>query len=119
MIDPKIIRDICYNENAEQYYQIIAQHDDEDYNESGWVCVYDLKDDKYALGHYSHCSCFGTWEALEDGWNWEGSLQELLGLANNMLDPDMPERKISPEDYDLDHLTAVYQQIIQWQKEKA
>jgi len=110
---------------------IIAQDDDQDYSESGYVaCVIE---DRAYLFHYSHCSCFGTWEAIsnyDDGyWDntpedreisaaWEGSVKDLIYLAATKADPAMPERESTPEDYDHDHLMAVYDQILTHYKAK-
>ncbi len=108
---------------------IIAQDDDQDYSESGWVaCVHN----SFAmLGYYGHCSCFGTWEALCDGdmfssfgddeikhpaWKWVGTVEELIDMAKRKADPSMPNREASPDDGDYDHLTNMYQQVLDWDK---
>lgn len=105
---------------------IIAQSDDEDYSESGWVCW--KYQDKYYLARYSHCSCYGTYEALSEqdsgysvfddafisnlNYSWHGTREELLDLVKNKRDPDMIEREANLDDYDYDHLMDVYDQII-------
>ena len=103
----------------------IAQDDDNDYQESGYIAVYDGK--RCALARYSHCSCFGTWTALGGGdysnpgngaitWDWLGTKRQLLKLAREKLDPHAPfgTRKADEKDYDYDHLMNVYQQILEW-----
>lgn len=104
--------------------KVIAQSDDNDYQESGWIAVVDGK--KAALGNYSHCSCYGTWTALGGGglsssggdpiFEWEGSVTELIHMAKRKADPCVPSREANPEDYDYDHLMDVYQQILTWDK---
>lgn len=111
---------------------IIAQHDDQDYSESGYVaCVID---DRAYLFRYSHCSCYGTWEALsnfddcyyddetpedrEISAVWEGSIKDLVYLAATKADPAMPERESNPDDYDHDHLMEVYKQVLEYYKAK-
>lgn len=98
---------------------VIAQDDDNDYQESGWVAVRD--GNWCGLARYSHCSCDGTLDALggggdksirDLGWNWTGTWLQLRRLARECGDPDMPGRKADPKDYDFDHLSAVYQQIL-------
>ena len=111
MISPNYIEEIFYEDESKRYFEVIAQHDDNDYEESGYVVVHDLVTDEYALGNYAHCSCYGTWEALS-GWNWIGTKKDLIKLAKNRLDPDMPEREANPEDYDYDHLVEVYKQVL-------
>lgn len=92
---------------------IIAQDDDDDYSESGYVAV--VIGDWDALARYSHCSCNDTWEYIEsDGWDWSGTVSELLKLAKNKLDPSVKDRKSSPEDCDYDHLMNVYSEILSW-----
>lgn len=98
---------------------VIASDDDEEFSESGWVAVVD--GDEAALGHYSHCSCYGTFEALSGtsyegspSWSWTGSVAELIELARENADPDMPQRKSGPGDTDFDHLQKVYQQVLAW-----
>jgi hypothetical protein len=115
MITPEEIHALQFTNST--LYEIIAQDDDNDYSESGWVAIYDPDKKKCAISRYSHCSCYGTWEAIK-GWDWEGTPKKLLKLAKKELDPNMPERKISPEDYDYDHLMNVYQGIINWYNEK-
>lgn len=101
---------------------VIAQADDCDYQESGWVAV--RIGDWCALTRYGHCSCFDTWASitgggisdeegpLEPGWTWTGTPKELLNLAEKKLDPSLAGRESAPEDYDYGHLMSVYQQII-------
>ncbi len=100
---------------------IIAQHDDEDYSESGWVAV--RIGDWAALAEYSHCSCFDTWADLTGGgisddegkedpeWDWQGTPKELYEMALKVADPGMPGRDADPKDSDYDHLVEVYEQI--------
>lgn len=107
---------------------IIAQHDDCDYQESGWVAV--VIEDWAALTRYGHCSCYDTWASITGGgisddegpneprWDWEGSPKELIQLAINKKDPALPERTASEEDYDYDHLMNVYTQILDWAKHR-
>lgn len=103
----------------------IAQDDDSDYEESGYIAVYDGK--KCALARYGHCSCYGTWTALAGGtysnpgngaitWDWIGTKRQLLKMAKEKLDPHAPfgTRKADEKDYDYDHLMNVYQQILEW-----
>lgn len=103
----------------------IAQDDDNDYQESGYIAVYDGK--RCALARYSHCSCYGTWTALGGGdyskpgngsitWDWFGTKRQLLKMAREKLDPHAPfgTRKAEEKDYDYDHLMNVYQQILEW-----
>ncbi len=109
----------------------IAQDDDNDYQESGWICFCDANLPKskavYYLANYSHCSCYGTWTALAGGdyssstpadarisASWSGSLAQLIHLAKNNLCPLMPGRVINPDDSDYDHLVAVYARILEW-----
>ena len=97
----------CYDD---LYPYVIAQDDDCDYSESGYVAV--VKDGQAALGSYSHCSCYGTWETV--GWDWEGTVAELVDLARRKADPIMPTREADAGDHDYDHLMRVYEQIISW-----
>ena len=98
---------------------VIAQDDDNDYQESGWVTVRD--GNWCGLALYSHCSCDDTLDVLRSGgennirnlrWNWTGTWLQLRRLAREQGDPDMPGRKADPKDCDFDHLSAVYQQIL-------
>ncbi len=107
---------------------IIAQDDDEDYSESGWVAG--VLDGVAFLANYSHCSCYGTFEALCGGGvsdsfsdgditvNWEGTVADLVAMAERKADPAMPERTITAEDYDGDHLLAVYAEVLEWWAKK-
>lgn len=103
--------------DSEQFRQlIIAQDDDCDYSESGWVAVVQ---GKYAgLARYSHCSCYGTWTSITDHtgalWLWQGTVTQLVKLAKNKKDPAIPKRDANPHDYDYNHLIKVYKQIGEW-----
>jgi hypothetical protein len=99
---------------------VVGQSDDCYYEESGWIAV--VKDNEAALGHYSHCSCYGTWSSLCGGgvndsgnegpnWSWIGTPSELLEMAIAKEDPGLKGRTASIEDYDYDHLMDVYDQI--------
>ena len=95
---------------------VIAQDDDCDYQESGWV-AWVVGDNAY-LGSYSHCSCDGTWDVLGGtdgpGFDWSGTVAELVALAESKGDPNMAGRTADPKDYDYDHLMNVYDQVIEW-----
>ena len=108
---------------------IVAQHDDEDYSESGYAVCW-FPDQTCAIFNYSHCSCFGTWESISnhddysyDDSNppedrdvtpvWEGTSAQLIELARNKSDPAMPGRIANKNDSDYDHLMAVYEQILE------
>jgi len=105
----------------------IAQADDEDYQESGYVAA--VRDGVAYLSSYSHCSCYGTFDALcgggisdwfdEEGdpqWDWTGSVDELVAMAKRCADPSMPEREATSGDCDYDHLQDVYNQILSWER---
>lgn len=105
---------------------IIAQDDDCDYSESGWVaCVF--SDGVASIGSYSHCSCYGTFDSLcgNDGyveWDaarsasfvWSGSVSELVEMARLTADPVLTDRQASSDDYDYDHLIEMYRQVLEW-----
>ena len=95
-------------------HYIIAQDDDCDYSESGWVAC--VKDDWAGLASYSHCSCFGTWEAMDGKFSWEGTPEQLVAKAREEHDPIIDGKKASTADYDYDHLMVVYGQILEWAK---
>ena len=90
---------------------VIAQSDDEDYSECGWVCY--EHDGTMHLANYSHCSCYGTWTVIDDGGgpSWSGTREELIALVRGNRDPDMPERRSTPGDSDYKHLQAVYAEL--------
>lgn len=114
---------------------IIAQSDNEDYQESGWVAL--IANGQAALAHYSHCSCFGTFTSLdvnghptldvnghptyentylgELSVDWEGTPKELLAIAKGRLNPLVKGNPpIDPNEFDmdLDHLKRVYDGVI-------
>lgn len=103
---------------------IIAQDDDGDYSESGWVAV--VVGDWAALTKYGHCSCYDTWASITGGgisddegpdqphWDWSGNVTDLVRMAENKTDPALPGRLASEEDYDYDHLMKVYEQVLKW-----
>lgn len=103
---------------------VIAQDDDNDYSESGWVAVVD--GDWAALTKYGHCSCYDTWASITNGgisddegpdepkWDWQGTVSELIGMATFKADPGFKGRIADPEDYDYDHLMKVYEQVLEW-----
>lgn len=94
---------------------IIGQDDDNDYDESGYVAWID-KQGNANLMHYSHCSCYGTWEDFVKA-DWTGTLDDLVKMAVLKTDPDMLTREADPKDYDYDHLMKVYSEIIKWHNE--
>jgi uncharacterized protein (TIGR02996 family) len=106
---------------------IVGQDDDNDYDESGWVAV--VVGDRAYLGHYGHCSCYGTWESLCGGgvsdyfqeneemqptWDWVGTPDELVEMARRLADPALPSRTAMEADRDYDHLCMMYKQVVEW-----
>ena len=113
------VDDIQFTDSEDFRNHIVAQDDDCDYSESGWVAV--VKDKMAGLAKYSHCSCFGTWTALGDGnvvWDWIGSVKDLVKLAKANGDPHMPGRTANAEDYDYDHLQQVYKEVLEWSNKR-
>jgi hypothetical protein len=102
----------------------IAQDDDCDYDESGYVVVYDGKE--AAIGRYGHCSCFGTASALRCKttgiliYDWYGTVEELLKMARYKLDPHytLGSRKADKNDCDYDHLIKCYAQVLKWNRNR-
>lgn len=104
----------------------IAQDDDNDYEESGWVAL--VLGPDAALARYSHCSCYGTFTSLcggginndiEEGevtWEWMGSVNDLVMLAAGRRDPIFPQREVVESDRDGDHLLKCYDQVLIWAK---
>ena len=97
----------------------IARSDNSDpYGMIGYLCI--EKDGLFGLGRISHCSCYGTIDGFErnsDGhiiMDWEGDLSSLREMLSKEYDPAMPDRVMSPYDYDYDHVTEVYRQITEW-----
>lgn len=104
-----------YTDASQLRNHVIAQDDDNDYSESGWVAV--VVDGMAALARYSHCSCYSTWDTLDSNlrkWDWFGTPDQIVELAKNDMDPYLPERQSDKKDYD--HLRSVYDQIIEWDK---
>jgi hypothetical protein len=104
---------------------VIAQDDDNDYQESGWLaCVF--ADGTAAIGSYSHNSCYGTFEALidsddlnyhDDGtasFVWSGTVAQLVTMAANLADPVFPDRVAASDDHDYDHLVNMYRGVLAW-----
>ncbi|RTK93415.1 MAG: hypothetical protein EKK64_10255 [Neisseriaceae bacterium] len=107
----------------------IAQDDDDNiHQESGYLVI--EKDSMYSFFKYSHCSCFDTWDCIKmkseiykedakESWNnlyvlsplWIGNRQDLDKMVRFRLDPNFPDRKADPEDFDYDHLMNVYNQL--------
>jgi hypothetical protein len=114
--------------DKEFHNSVIAQSDDEYYQESGYVIV--ERDGVASIGHYSHCSCYATFTSLCGGgisdsydegtvtWAWQGSIQELLDLAKGNFDYVVPGRQIDSEDCDADHLLDCYKQVLEWADKK-
>lgn len=97
---------------------VIAQDDDNDYEESGYIAV--ITDEGIAaITNYSHCSCYGTAEAVDGKWMWQGTPDELVRMAELEIDPAWPggiQRRAYPQDFDYDHLMKVYDQIREWNR---
>lgn len=102
---------------------VVAQDDDCGYSESGYI-VCRIGDTAYVY-HYSHCSCYGTWEYLSGGGvgshedpnarpipDWHGSWADLVAKARAGECLEFDGRKLSGSDYDFDHLSECYKQIL-------
>jgi len=118
----KEAREAFSNLTREQFYRdglIIAQDDDEDYDESGYVVI--RMGENAVIAHYGHCSCYDTWDDLIGGewgipcgFHWFGSLDELKVMAEEVKDPMVPDRVAEEGDFDYDHLFKVYDQVRAW-----
>lgn len=107
---------------------IIAQDDDNDYSESGWVALVNGR--QAALATYGHCSCYSTFTSLCGGGisdtyksgkprlTWRGTPAELVRMAARRADPAMPDRDADPKDYNYDHLVNVYDAVLEWDRKR-
>lgn len=106
---------------------IVAQDDDNDYQESGWVvCKVRRGETDYGLvGVYGHCSCYDTWvdlcgggisdyygddEVMEPQFAWIGSWEAVEWMARYGIDPKSL-RPIDDNTYNRDHLESCWRQI--------
>lgn len=119
--------DLQFVDDQDFRNHVVAQDDDCDYSESGWVAV--VKGRYAALATYGHCSCYGTWTAIHKGgvrttggttvvWDWIGPVQGLIRLAKTNGDPHMKGRTANPEDCDYHHLQEVYRQVLEWDRKR-
>jgi len=93
---------------------VIAQDDSGGYDPGGYVAG--IFNGVAFLSRFDHCSCYGTWTALQ-GKNgicldWVGKPSELIEMAERIADPAIPERAADPQDYDYRYLVDVYKQIL-------
>jgi len=95
-----------------------------DWSAAGWIVIV-LDDDNACLIRYDHCSCYGTWDGGvgedkngQPDWDWQGSVAELIEFAQEMRDPDMPDRKLGEDDYGANDLREVYTEFLKWAAEK-
>jgi len=103
-------------DNFREY--VVAQDDDCDYSESGWLAL--IHEGTAYLARYGHCSCYDTLEGLgidknymSSNWFvWSGSVDGLISMAERKADPAMPERIADSEDCDYDHLMTVYKDVL-------
>jgi hypothetical protein len=87
------------------------------YQDSGWIAV--LDNGVVGMAAFSHCSCYGTFDALAGGFDWEGTPQEAVAMAHRRADPTMPGREANPKDYDYPQLEEMYRGIIEYFKDKS
>jgi hypothetical protein len=106
-------------------YEIARTGYNDGYSVNEWIAL--VKEEQAILMDTSHCSCFGTWCcgygenecSLEGGTiRWQGTLKELLKMAKDKIDPDMPERIMSEGDCDYKDLMALYQEILFWNENR-
>ncbi len=91
----------------------IARGDaDESYENWGWVAV--IVDGEVALGQFSHCSCYGTYDEGIGSWDWTGTPDELVNLARGGDCPVLDGRKITDSDYDAEYLRECFLEIVAW-----
>jgi len=114
-----------FNTDEEFRAAIIAQADSGGYDPGGYVAV--VRGQEAALANFSHCSCYGTWTAINGGgilssgstsgpqsWSWTGTRRQLVALAKKKGDPHLKRREADPKDFDYGHLLAVYSKILAW-----
>jgi hypothetical protein len=100
--------------STDYYACEIARSDTEgtvDYENWGVVAVF--HEGKVGILDFSHCSCYGTFEDVAKEMDWL-TPEEAYKQAKEGADKDMPERTMSVSDYDYDHTTEVYRQLIHW-----
>lgn len=99
----------------ETYKNEIYRNDRPDsYENSGYVLC--REGDTFVLFDFSHCSCYGTYEGIDN--RWEGTLEQLINMAERIADIDIPERSADPKDYDYQCLCNVYEWVLKNLKPK-
>jgi len=103
-----------------------------EYEADGIIAV--VKDNVAGIARYSHCSCYGTAEALDTQRRaseqivpdfdrrrytrvyWTGTPDEMVTLAEERKCFDMEGRVITSKDCDYEILIELYDKIIVWDK---
>lgn len=103
--------------DQEQFYALtIARSDNDDpYSLSGYAVLSDGK--RAAIVSIGHCSCYGTWEGLDNGpIELDITVGQLIRWAKRKADPNFPTRMVNSADYDANHLLECYEQVLAWAK---
>lgn len=93
-------------------YDHVLAKSDGGYSYEAWGYVCWEEGGQVHIDHYSHCSCYGTFDSL-NGTRWSGSREEALDMARRRADPAMPERVADKSDYDYRLLIEMYDQLIE------
>lgn len=81
-----------------------------------WGFIAFLDGNRAAISKFGHCSCYGTWDDEGGGSTplWEGTKAELKKLATKKLDPTIPFRPLDVQDYDYQHLSGLYENVLKY-----
>jgi hypothetical protein len=91
------------------------------YNEEyvrGVLVAYCRLTDKVFISQYSHCSCYGTRQAvLESGWKHSMNVSRLGPLVVEFKDLAFPQRHLMVDDFDYLQMQLVYEVLLSWLRE--
>jgi hypothetical protein len=91
-----------------------------DYENGGWVALVNKETNHAALMTFSHCSCYGTWEAIDgDTPVWDGTIAEMFAMAQENRDPSLPSRVREEGDICDNELDILYKEIMEKRSEIA
>lgn len=107
-------------ENALPGYKCVLQHVVEDwggYEKTGWFLLVNYECEFAIIVKYDEGSYYSSQTGICcKELMWQGSIRQLLSMAELKVDPSFPKRRMIPDDHYYTHWRSFYEGIIAWAK---
>lgn len=85
------------------------------YDKKGWFLLVQYDHELAIISHYDEASYYSSQAGMDcNEFMWQGSIKQLISIAELKVDPCFPQRRFIPEDHQYLHWHILFDGIVAW-----